>query len=92
MKIEDMRQHDRDKTCHLRPGDCVFLYNNKGEQIPGLFIVCSAGKIGKELGSSGLYSADVPVFLVNLETGEACSLPHLSSRLTERVKAVTTIH
>lgn len=92
MKIEDMRQHDRDKTCHLRPGDCVFLYGKDGQQIPGLFIVCSAGKMKTELGSSGLYSADVPVFLVNLETGEARDLPHLSSRLTERVKAVTTIH
>lgn len=92
MKIEDMRQHDRDKTCHLRPGDCVFLYGKDGQQIPGLFIVCSAGKMKTELGSCGLYGADVPVFLVNLETGEARDLPHLSSRLTERVKVVATIN
>ena len=91
MKIEDLRQHDREKTCHLRPGDCVFIYGRDGNQIPGVFLVCSAGTIKASLGSSGLYRADVPVFLVNLETGEARDLPHLSSRLTEKVKVHASI-
>ena len=91
MKVEDLRQFERDKTCHLRPGDTVFIYGKDGCQIPGLYLVCSAGPIKAQLGSSGLYRADVPVFLVNLETGEARDLPHLSSRLTEKVKVHASI-
>ncbi len=91
MKIEDLRNHEREKTCHLRPGECVHVFGSDGNQIPGTFLVCSAGTIQAKLGSSGLYRADVPVFLVSLETGEARALPNLSSRLTEKVKIQASI-
>ena len=83
MEIKDFRE--RQKVCHFRPGDCVRLFDNEGTE-QGLFLVCSAGPLTKALGSSGLYKADSQVFLVDLKTGIAQSLPHLSSRLLEQAK------
>ena len=83
MEIIDFR--DRQNTCHFRPGQCVRLFNESGEE-QGIYLVCSVGELKAELGSSGLYKANVPVFLVNLNTGIAQSLPHLSSRFLEEAK------
>lgn len=83
MEILDFR--DRQKVCHVCPGECVRLFSKDGEE-QGLFLVCSAGELKSKLGSSGLYKADVPVFLVDLKTGVARDLPHLSSRLLEVVR------
>jgi hypothetical protein len=81
MRINDFRD-GKIKCCHARPGQAVRLYDNEGNCL-GLFLVCSAGILERELGSSGLYKADKPVFLVDLKTGVARDFPHLSSRLIE---------
>lgn len=83
MEIIDFRE--RPKVCHFRPGMCVRLFNEDGGE-EGLYLVYSVGKLGGKLGSSGLYKADVPVFLVDQQTGIARELPHLSSRLLEEAK------
>ena len=80
MKIQ-LTNPNLTKLCHARPGD-VFRIPSKG---PGeqLFLLCrhDIGKpdLRKQHLSNGLYSEENPLFAVNLETGEASILPHLSS-------------
>ena len=88
MEILDFRE--RKKVCHFRPGECVRLYNKDGED-QGLHMVCSVGKLTMKLDSSGLYKADVPIFLIDLKTGVARDLPHLSSRQLEAVPAAKIV-
>ena len=83
MEIIDFRE--RQKACHVRPGQCVRLYSEDGIE-QGLYLVCTTGKMRTDLGSSGLYKADFPVFLVDLQTGIARDMPHLSSRLLDVAK------
>lgn len=79
------------KTCHVRPGDCIRLYDNNGEPI-GTYIVASAAELKSELGSSGLYNANTQVFLVSLTNGLARPLPHLSARLCEKLHAEVCLY
>jgi hypothetical protein len=67
------------KLCHAKAGDVI--------RIPGdlaLYLVCRHD-IGKKqrpkIAGNGLYSEENPMFMVNLETGEASALPHYSSRV-----------
>lgn len=68
------------KTCHANFGDVIRLPETRE-----LFVVAFfAGKncrTAKEGASSGLYNEERPMFMVNLVTGEAKPLPHLSSRV-----------
>lgn len=84
MKVCDFRK-ELIKTCHIRPGDVVYAYNEQGEE-QGLFLVCSAGELTRTLGSMGLYKADKPVFLVDVRTGIAKDLPHLSAKRIKLAK------
>jgi hypothetical protein len=66
------------KVCFARAGDVLELPEEPGE----LQLVCcfDMGKPYKPLASNGLYSNENPHFLVNLKTGMAQPMPHLSSR------------
>ena len=68
------------KLCHARVGDVIRIPS----QGTDLFLLCrhDIGKPGlrKPHVANGLYSEEFrAVFKVNLETGEASPLPHLSS-------------
>lgn len=74
------------KLCFAKPGACVQLFNSStGEIDNDLYIVCVFNQSGKRpapaLASNGLYSDERPLFLVNLCSGEAIPMPHLSSRI-----------
>lgn len=72
------------KMCHARPGDIIQKLNSDLEPTDGLFVVGvfpAPNRAPRKLGGMGLYNEDQPLFLVNLETGEAGPLPHLSSRV-----------
>jgi len=74
------------KLCHARPGDAVRLLDREtGNPLPELYIVCIFNQKGKRhmrpCRSEGLYDEQRPLFLVNLTTGEAAEMPHLSSRV-----------
>lgn len=77
MKIQ-LTNPNLTKLGHVRPGD-VIRFPDVGS---ALYLVCRHD-IGKpkapKRASNGLYSEENPVFKVNLETGEASILPHLSS-------------
>lgn len=72
------------KVCLFAPGDCLRLLNKDGTVGKKLFMVCrhtidpkKRAPIGA---SNGLYSEENPLFLVNLESGEAHAMPHLSAK------------
>lgn len=72
------------KVCLFSPGDCLRLINRDGTVGKKLFMVCrrtldpeKRAPIGA---SNGPYSEENPLFLINLESGEAHPMPHLSSR------------
>lgn len=74
------------KLCHARPGDAVRLVSAEtGEPTDDLFIVSvdstSPGRPARQGMPHGLYDDQRPLFLVNLETGLAVRMPHLSSRV-----------
>ena len=78
MKIE-LIENNLTKLCHARPGDVI-------RTSPGgpLHLVCLYDLSRPRLcdpKSNGLYSEENPVFAVNLETGLASPLPHLSSKV-----------
>lgn len=78
MKIQ-LTHPNLTKLCHVRPGE-VFRIPSKG---PGeqLFLLCryDVGRAKTLLSDKGLYAEENPLFAVNLETGEASTLPHFSS-------------
>lgn len=73
----------RTKLCHLKPGDTVRLLGSKLQQKEEVYVVAVFNEPGKHaarpLMSHGLYDEERPLFLVNLDTGEAIRMPHLSS-------------
>lgn len=74
------------KLCHARPGDAVRLVDpNTGEPTSDLFIVSvdgtHTGRPARPNMLHGLYDDQRPLFLVNLSTGKAERMPHLSSRV-----------
>lgn len=84
MKFVDTRLP---KLCHAKPGDIVRLEN-------GLHMVCAFPVKGKRAARPmmmhGLYDDERPLFLVNMASGEAVVMPHLSTRL-EIVHDVTLV-
>lgn len=84
MKIVDTRLP---KLCHAHPGEMVRLEN-------GLHMVCVFPVEGKRparpMIGNGLYDEERSLFLVNMTTGEAIAMPHLSSRI-EIVRDVTLV-
>ena len=74
MKIQlSLTQHP--KICFAHPGDVLEIDGS-------LFLVCryDIGKPNNQLTSNGLYSNENPHFLVDLESGQARPMPHLSTR------------
>lgn len=75
------------KLCHARPGDVVRIPADEGIGAdPALYLVAvsTAHKDKRAMRSNmshGLYDEERPLFLVNVETGEARAMPHLSSRV-----------
>ncbi|MER1940483.1 hypothetical protein ABS755_07215 [Castellaniella sp. FW104-16D08] len=73
------------KLCHARPGDVIRVTDDTGKPTDTLFLVAVFNAPGKRAMRDnmmqGLYDEERPLFMVNLETGEARPLPHLSSRI-----------
>lgn len=80
------------KLCHARVGSVVSIQNEISLE-PEFYLVCVVPKSRKVnnkpawRGGFGLYSEEKPLFLVNLQTGEALEMPHLSSRVEILEKA-----
>ncbi|BCG50242.1 hypothetical protein [Ralstonia phage RP13] len=75
------------KICFASAGDVVQLPDNAtGEIKPEFYLVCrlpstrSTKNLEAAIQSNGLYSHPAQHFLVNIDTGEAVAMPHLSSR------------
>ena len=74
------------KVCHAKPGDIIQLLEDDGEPGKGLYMVCIYWREGQKKsrkplnGLNGLYNIEQPLFLVNIETGEAKNMIHLSER------------
>lgn len=75
MKVVDTRLP---KLCFAKPGDVISIDNE-------IFMVCvmniKAARAAPLLASNGLYSEERPLFLVNVASGVAVQMPHLSSRV-----------
>lgn len=86
MRIVDNRLP---KLCHAKVGDLVRLPLRNSEyceEMAPYYIVCADSsdkrlKIGRPGMMHGLYDDERPLFLVDLATGEAIKMPHLSSRV-----------
>jgi hypothetical protein len=75
------------KVCFRKPGDVIEIGGT-------LFLVCryDLGRPNNPLASNGLYSNENPHFLVDLVTGQARPMLHLSARVRHVTDvAVTTI-
>lgn len=77
------------KLCHAQPGDVIRI-----PQFPSLYLVacfamkgCKPARAGA---TNGLYSDERPLFMVDLASGEARELPHLSS-LVEIVRGAAVV-
>jgi len=79
MKINIEHTYFPTKICHIKAGEVIMLPGLG----PTLFMLCRHN-IGKNkahnMAGNGLYSEENPVFLIDLATGEASAVPHLSSR------------
>lgn len=78
------------KMCHARPGDVIRLASGPDvEQTDPLYMLIVLPHdaatlpvpVTDKVHTDGLYSDPRPLALVNLETGIARKLPHLSSRV-----------
>lgn len=83
MKVVDT---SKPKLCHAMPGDCVQLLAENAEILPQLYMVCvnplnPQNRPAPKFAMNGLYSDERPLFLVNMETGQAAKMPHLSERV-----------
>ena len=83
------------KLGHVRPGDAVRVRDPQTGEVKGpLYIVAVFNAPGKRAfrpgQPHGLYDDQRPLFLVNLETGEAEPMPHLSSLVFLVSDAVVT--
>lgn len=83
------------KLCHARPGDAIRLLDEDGNPTEQVFIVCVVNQKGKRHMRTnvphGLYDEERPLFIVDLATGQATSMPHLSSRVEILRNATVTI-
>lgn len=80
MNMKDMR---KPKLCHAEIGGLVQLLDDNFNPLPDMYLVCSCNGavVHKKFEMYGLYSQKEPLFLVNIRTGEAQKMPHLSSRV-----------
>lgn len=82
------------KLCHANPGDVIRIGDKDGIIQSDIYLVCAFNQEGKRAArktiSNGLYDDERPLFMVNLITGEAKPLPHLSSRV-EIVKDIAIV-
>jgi len=80
MNLRDMR---KPKLCHAEIGGLVQLLDDNFNPLPDMYLVCSCNGavVHKKFEMYGLYSQKEPLFLVNIRTGEAQKMPHLSSRV-----------
>lgn len=78
-------QDSATKLCHAKPGDAVRIIDKNGNRSAEVYLVAFMEKKGcsaaRECASNGLYSDDRPLFLVDTGTGQAVTMPHLSSRV-----------
>jgi hypothetical protein len=82
MRVIDLRLP---KVCHAPVGSVIRLPDlSSGTPIGPYYLVCAFSDPKKRPGrkglSIGLYDDERDLFLVNIENGEAISMPHLSSR------------
>lgn len=84
MKVRPTVRAELPKLCHARPGELVRLPGDDGRPSGPLYLVCAAEVKGRralrECMTHGLYDDERPLFLVDIETGAATPMPHLSSR------------
>ncbi len=82
MKLINTKLH---KLCSARPGDAIRLLDAAGAELPDTYIIAVMEQKGRRAmrpnRTEGLYDEERPLFMVNLETGQAEALPHLSSRV-----------
>lgn len=73
------------KLCHAKVGGVVGLISESGELKPERYIVCEVpdkrSRAAREMMTHGLYDSERAMFLLNVETGQVATLPHLSSRV-----------
>jgi len=76
---------DLPKLCHANLGDLVQLCNEPGELQPEHYMVCAFSapnmRPARVNMMHGLYDDERPLFLVNVVTGEARKMVHLSERV-----------
>lgn len=83
MKINHI-EHNFTKLCHAKPGDLVQLVDSMlGLTTKPILLIAKAGtgEPAKGREPQGLYADGRDLLLVDLETGLASALPHLSSRV-----------
>lgn len=72
------------KLCHATPGDVVHLFDSNLVEDPAYYLVTAFNEPKKrpapKHSGSGLYTDERDIWLVDLETGLAKPMPHLSSR------------
>lgn len=90
-----VRVRKQPKLCSVKVGDVVRLPKNDGTDLPDdapIYMVCvdktSGARAGRSDLSIGLYDEKRPLFLVDLRSGEATKMPHLSTRI-EHVESAT---
>jgi hypothetical protein len=88
---------DLPKLCHSQIGSIVQLINEDGSVQEEAYMICvyiEKGKIQRHPPNNmnGLYSVKYPLFLVNIETGEARDTIHLSKRVQPLPFAYTVLN
>lgn len=82
MKIIDSKSI---KLCHCNVGDVIQIIDENGQVQPGYYLITALYGKGKRPArpnmTHGLYDDQRYLFAVNLKTGEARELPHLSSKI-----------
>ena len=84
MKTYRLHEPNTIKLCHVRPGECIRIPFNESELSVDLYLVCihdCGEKRARRGRPEGLFDEGNDLFLVNLRTGEAVKMPHLSSRV-----------
>ncbi len=91
MNVVDNSKVEQSKLCHARPGGVVRIFDSATPTGSEPFLVCvnalHPGKPGRLGQMHGLYDEGRPLFLVSLSTGEAVSMPNLSSKVQHVHKA-----
>lgn len=93
MKIREV-ERNFDKLCHARPGEVVQLVGPMMDITSPPMLLIAVANSGAPLAGhepQGLYADGRHLMLVDLATGEAIKMPHLSSRAVIYRKAEVSL-